>query len=136
MSKTKEILLKLIWGIALGFAVSRIGFANYDQVFAMFNLQDQRMFLAFISGALIMTVYFLAVRRSGVKTTRIHAGIVPGSIFFGIGWALTGGCPAVILMQIAHGRLPAVLTFAGVSLGMMSFRIVNTKFLRIDRGSC
>lgn len=122
-------------GLALGFAVTRIGFGDYGELNAMFTFQDLRMLFAFAGAVALIVVAFLLLR---VRRTpgRIHAGVVPGAILFGTGWAISGGCPAIPIIQVASGYLPAVVTIGGVVVGMKLARWANTRFLRIDRGSC
>lgn len=42
------------------------------------------------------------------------AGVVPGAVLFGTGWAISGGCPAIPIAQVASGYLPAVVTIGGI----------------------
>jgi len=128
---------KFIFGGMLGFTVSCIGFADYDQVHAMFSLNDFRMLIAFaLATALGFGYFHFFARTSKIRKYKFHPGIVPGSVLFGTGWALTGGCPAVILTQLGHGHMPALVTFFGISLGVVTYRRIHAKFFRWDRGSC
>ena len=128
---------KAFWGIVLGFVVSRIGFVDFNEVHQMFLLADLRMFLAFASGVTLVVIYFLLVNGGKVtQTAFFHPGIVPGSVLFGTGWALTGGCPAVVMLQLSHGYLPAAVTFAGVTAGMLAYRWVHSRYFRWTQSSC
>jgi uncharacterized protein len=122
-------------GLALGFTVARIGFADFGELNAMFTFQDLRMLFAFAGAVGLIAVAFLLLRvRRGPG--RIHAGVVPGGILFGAGWAISGGCPAIPIVQVASGYLPAVATIGGVVVGMKLSRWANARFLHVDRGSC
>ncbi|MFF5364475.1 YeeE/YedE thiosulfate transporter family protein [Streptomyces scabiei] len=75
----------------------------------------------------------LRVRRDA---GRIHAGVVPGAVLFGIGWAISGGCPAIPVIQVAGGCLPAVITILGIVVGVGLCRWAGARrLLRVDRGS-
>lgn len=125
----------IVCGLALGFAITRIGFGDFGEVNAMFTFQDLRMFFAFIGAVVIIVGAFLLLRVRR-QPGRIHAGVVPGAVLFGTGWAISGGCPAIPIVQVASGYLPAVVTVGGVAVGMWLSRWANTRYLHLDRGSC
>jgi hypothetical protein len=129
------LLGNIIAGLALGYTVTNIGFGDYTELNRMFTFQDLRMFLAFAGAVAIIVVVFALMR---VRRTpgRIHAGVIPGAIMFGTGWAISGGCPAIPIIQLASGYLPAIVTIAGVIVGIRLCRWTNAKYLHLDRGSC
>jgi len=129
------LLVAILAGLVLGFTLSMIGFGDFAQLNAMFTFQDLRMLFAFAGAVGLIAVTFLLLRvRRG--TSRIHAGVVPGAILFGAGWAVSGGCPGIPLVQISTGYLPAVFTIAGVAVGIRMCRWANGRFFHLDRGSC
>ncbi|WP_340375364.1 YeeE/YedE thiosulfate transporter family protein [Streptomyces sp. SS7] len=130
------LLANLLTGLALGFTVTRIGFGDYAELNRMFTFQDPRMLLSFFGAVVVIASVFalLRVRRGG---GRIHAGVVPGAVLFGIGWAISGGCPAIPVVQVASGYLPALATIAGIVVGVRLCRWASGRHLiRIERGSC
>ncbi|MFF9122725.1 YeeE/YedE thiosulfate transporter family protein [Streptomyces sp. NPDC014889] len=129
------LLANVITGLALGFTVSNIGFGDYAELNRMFTFQDLRMFLSFAGAVAIIVVAFALLR---VRRTpgRIHAGVIPGAVLFGTGWAISGGCPAIPIVQVAAGYLPALVTIAGVAVGIWLCRWANARFFHLDRGSC
>lgn len=129
------LLANVVVGLGLGYTVTNIGFGDYAELNRMFTFQDLRMFLAFAGAVAIIAVVF-AIMRVRRRPTRIHAGVVPGAAMFGIGWAISGGCPAIPIIQVASGYLPALVSVAGVVVGIRLCRVMTTKYLRIDTGSC
>ena len=129
------LLANVVVGLGLGYTVTNIGFGDYAELNRMFTFQDLRMFLAFAGAVAIIAVVF-AIMRVRRGPTRIHAGVVPGAAMFGIGWAISGGCPAIPIIQVASGYLPALVSVAGVVVGIRLCRVMTTKYLRIDTGSC
>jgi hypothetical protein len=129
------LVANIIAGLALGYTVANIGFGDYAELNRMFTFQDLRMFLAFAGAVGIIVVVFALI---GVRRTpgRIHAGVVPGAVLFGTGWAISGGCPAIPIIQVASGYLPALVTIAGVIVGIWLCRWANAKYFHLDRGSC
>lgn len=135
--RTRGALLfaNIITGLALGYVVTNIGFGDYAELNRMFTFQDPRMLGAFAGAVAIIVVVFgiIGVRR---QPGRIHKGVVPGAVLFGTGWAISGGCPAIPIIQLASGYLPALFTIAGVMVGIWLCRWANAKFFQLDRGSC
>ncbi len=129
------LFANVIAGLALGFVVADIGFGDYGQLHSMFTFQQPRMLLAFAGAVAIIVVVFglLGVRRN---PPRLHAGVVPGAALFGIGWAISGGCPAIPLVQLGSGYLPAIATIAGIVVGMRLCRRVAPRVLPAGTGSC
>ncbi|MGH3657929.1 MAG: YeeE/YedE thiosulfate transporter family protein [Micromonosporaceae bacterium] len=129
------LIANIIAGLALGYTVANIGFGDYTELNRMFTFQDLRMLLAFTGAVMIIMLIFALLR---VRRTpgRIHAGVIPGAILFGTGWAITGGCPAIPIVQVATGYLPALITITGVTVGIRLSAWANAKYFHLDRGSC
>ena len=125
-----------LFGLMLGFTVSMIGFSDFGELNRMFTLRDFRMFLSFAGGVALAIGGYLAIKAAPSRTKPIHRGTVPGSILFGAGWALSGGCPMIPIVQIGEGYLPAIATIAGISAGMVSFRTVNARWLHLESDNC
>lgn len=129
------LLANIITGLALGYTVTNIGFGDYAELNRMFTFQDLRMFLSF-AGAVVIIVCVFALLRVRRTPGRIHAGVVPGAVLFGTGWAISGGCPAIPIIQVASGYLPAVVTIVGVAVGIRLCRWANARYVQVDSGSC
>lgn len=129
------LIANIIAGLALGYTVANIGFGDYAELNRMFTFQDLRMLLAFAGAvAIIVAVYALIrVRRT---PGRIHAGVIPGAVLFGTGWAISGGCPAIPIVQVGSGYVPALITIAGVIVGIRLCHWANARYFHLDRGSC
>jgi hypothetical protein len=93
------------------------------------------MLLAFAGAVAIILLVFALLR---VRRTpgRIHAGVIPGAALFGTGWAISGGCPAIPIVQVASGYLPALVTIAGITIGIRLCSWANARYFHLDRGSC
>lgn len=126
------------FGAAMGFGLARMGFADFGEVQRLFSFADMRLLFCFATAVGIGMIGFalLGRYRSAPAPRRIHRGTVPGGLLFGIGWALTGACPSVVLVQLGQGYLPALITACGVLLGVWMYRSLNRRYLRWDTGSC
>ncbi|MGW6358824.1 YeeE/YedE thiosulfate transporter family protein [Streptomyces sp. NPDC055092] len=129
------LLANIITGLALGYTVSRIGFGDYTELNRMFTFQDLRMLFSF-TGAVGIIVCAFALLRIRRTPGRIHAGVIPGAVLFGTGWAISGGCPAIPIIQVAGGYVPALVTIVGVIVGIRLCRWANARYFHLDRGSC
>lgn len=139
MKQARELAATVVVAAALGFALSRIGFSSWDEVHQMFTFSELRMTLVFALGVAILAPAWVLVRRfqGAVWPTRaIHKGTFVGGLLFGAGWALSGACPSIALVQIGEGQLAAFVTLAGVLLGNLLYGVVHARWFRWDTGSC
>jgi uncharacterized membrane protein YedE/YeeE len=125
------------FGLALGFALSHIGFADYTEVHRMFTFADLRLFMTFACAVLLTALGFaLFGGKSSPPSRPLHKGTIVGAALFGLGWAVAGACPGVVLVQIGEGRIVAFVSLAGVIAGAWLYGLVHARYFRWDRGSC
>lgn len=138
MSATMGVHLRYAgYGLLLGFCLSRMGFSSYDEVHKMFVFSDLRLFLTFVGGVSLSMAALFLMRRLGPMPPRpLHPGVAIGGVLFGIGWAVTGACPGVVLVQLGEGQLPAAITFIGVLCGAWLYPRLHARFFRWDTGTC
>jgi hypothetical protein len=123
------------FGFALGGTVSAVGLSDFGELHRMFTFADLRLFLAF-GGAVVLAGIGFAIHCRGRMPERpLRRGTVPGALVFGAGWALCGGCPGAVLVQIGEGRLAALVTLGGILAGTAIGRWVKG-VLGWDPGSC
>jgi uncharacterized membrane protein YedE/YeeE len=123
-------------GILMGFGLSRIGFSDFGEVHRMFLFEDFRLLLTF-AGAVALSMVGLAVWKGGKRESRrLHKGTVAGGLLFGIGWAVTGACPSIAVVQLGEGKLAAALTLAGIIAGTWLYPRIHRRFFGWDGGSC
>lgn len=124
-------------GMLMGIALSSIGFSNYSELHKMFLFADLRMMFTF-AGAVLIAFVVLNFFMQGLPQTKkpLHPGIIPGSVLFGAGWAISGSCPSIALVQLGEGQLAALFTMLGILFGVWSYRRMHRKFFRWDSGSC
>ena len=138
-AKLKIHLIYGFLGASMGYILSAIGFADYDEVFKMFTFQDTRMFFAFASAVMISALVFSALhfsKRLDYERKPFHPGTIPGSIIFGYGWALCGACPGVVFIQLGQGKMAALATLIGIYAGVRAYRVFHARNFQWDTGSC
>jgi uncharacterized membrane protein YedE/YeeE len=123
----KAYLSAAAFGLAFGAVVSASGLSDWGEVHRMFTLgvgqggptlANLRLVLAFGGAVLLTTLAFRAfARHDEIPPKPIRGGTVPGAILFGLGWALTGACPAASLTQIGEGKALALVSLAGILAG-------------------
>lgn len=124
-------------GLAFGFVLSRAGFADFGEIHLMFTFADLRLLLAFAGAVVIIAAVYLALGRRWQEPRAVFTrGTIPGGLLFGAGWALTGACPSVVLVQLANGHLMALATLLGILLGTAIYPAINEKYLHISSGGC
>ncbi len=128
-------------GLVLGFVLSRIGFTSWDEVHRMFTFESFRMLMAFALGVFLLAVGWWLVRRLSPIPPRwsprpIHKGTAVGGVVFGVGWALSGACPSIALVQLGEGQWAALFTIAGMIAGNWLYSVVHERYFRWTAGSC
>ena len=106
-----KTLMTGVVGALFGFVMSRIGFTSW-------------LLLAKVS------------RQPTSAPRGMHPGILGGGALFGIGWALSGGCPTIVLAQIGEGQLAAVCTLGGIIVGNWVYSLVHERYFKWPTTSC
>lgn len=61
------------------------------------------------------------------QKSKLTAGLILGSIIFGIGWGLAGYCPGPAITSIASLQLRPVIFVASMLIGMFIFKVFETR---------
>ena len=131
--------MTFVVGIVFGAALSRIGFTSWDEVHGMFTFADLRLTLTFAMAVAFLVGAWWGFARGGREvgiTRKIHKGTVAGGILFGVGWALSGACPSIGLVQLGEGQMGALWTLAGIFVGNAIYAWVHPRFFGWSTGSC
>lgn len=125
------------FGLIMGYSLAQMGFADFGEVHRLFALIDLRLLLTFGTGVMLAMVGFAVLAR-GKKLPKkfLHKGTIMGGILFGIGWAVTGACPSIALVQLGQGYLPAIFTIFGILSGVWFYPKVHARYFRWDTGAC
>lgn len=132
-------LLTCLTGVLLGFSLSKIGFSSWDEVHAMFTFGSFRLTGAFaLAAGTLFVAWKIITKTTGATWSRrdIHKGTILGGSLFGTGWALSGACPSIALVQIGEAQLGALVTFTGMLVGNFLYSVVHERYFRWSTRSC
>lgn len=125
------------FGLLMGLVLSFTGFSDFESIHNMFIFSDLRLLYLFIATLMLSALGFaILTRQIKLNKKPVTSGTVPGSIMFGIGWALTGACPSIALVQIGEGKMAALFTVLGIFFGVWVYRKLSTSTLKLDKGVC
>jgi hypothetical protein len=125
-------------GVVFGVVLSWSGMTSPDIIREGLLFQDPYLFLFFF-GAVATSFVGLRILKvkappavltgetvqwETVKPERRH---VVGSVVFGIGWGISGACPAPIATQLGQGIVWGVPTTVGLVLGIVLFRRMQAR---------
>ncbi len=126
-----------MYGLFMGVILSLVGFTNYAEVHKMFIFADFRLLFMFAATVGISMVGFAVLaRKANLPRKSFTKGTVPGSLLFGAGWAITGACPSIALVQLGEGQFAAIFTVLGMLFGVWSYRRLAAGGLQLDTGVC
>lgn len=127
-SSMKFNIAGLLFGAGFGFVLAAANLHEYTTIHNMLSLKEFDVFglmglaigtslplLAFLERAKVKTVLAGALSLSRSKVQKHH---VVGGAIFGIGWAVSGTCPAPALVMLASGAGLAAITIAGLFIGL------------------
>jgi uncharacterized membrane protein YedE/YeeE len=137
----RDLAGSAVVGLVFGFSLSRIGFSSWDEVHHMFRFENLRMLFVFGGAVGLLGVAWPVVRRASSVPPRwsprpIHRGTLVGSLLFGAGWALSGACPSIALVQLGEGQLAAVWTLLGIFAGNVLYAKVHERYFHWAARSC
>ena len=127
-SSTAHKVLGLLFGAGFGFVLAAANLHEYDTIHKMLRLEEIDVFLL-MGGAIgtsLPLLWWLERRRANTvlggplllsrsKPRREH---IVGGALFGIGWAVSGTCPAPALVMLVSGAGLAAVTITGLFVGL------------------
>jgi len=122
----KRSALFLFLGTIFGLTLSRGGATDYDIIQQMFLFESFQLYGILGVSVGVTALGLFVLKRRGktangatlvIPRKALHRGTVLGSIFFGIGWSMTGMCPGPIFVNIGEGKLYALSALVGALLG-------------------
>lgn len=131
-------LLFLALGALFGFLLSRAGATEPELIARLFLFEDLHLLWVIVSAIAVGAVGVALMRRCGLRAVggqepiRFEAKpylrtLIPGSLLFGAGWGLTGGCPGTVMAMLGEGRLYVLPVIAGLLAGTWLFGLWSSR---------
>ena len=126
-----------ILGLIMGGIMAYTGFSNFNEVHNMFIFADFRLLFGFAGAVGLAMIGFAVLRQLNPASERkINKNTISGGVMFGVGWAITGACPTIALVQVGQGQMAALFTVAGILLGVWSYRYLSSGTLNLGNEIC
>ncbi|MEY2765607.1 MAG: hypothetical protein RL552_512 [Actinomycetota bacterium] len=121
-------IIGLLFGAGFGFVLAAANLHEYKTIHDMLSLEEFDVFLL-MGGSIGVSLPLLWILERN-KTKTVLAGTltlsrspikrqnVIGGALFGVGWAVSGTCPAPALVMLASGAGLAAVTIAGLFIGL------------------
>jgi uncharacterized membrane protein YedE/YeeE len=119
-SSTAVNIRALILGIFFGIVLVKGDVISWYQIQAMFRFQSFHMYGVIGSAVVVGAISLIVLKRLNlhsidgkdliIKKKKLDKGTIFGGIIFGLGWAITGACPAPIYAQVGAGTWLAIIT--------------------------
>lgn len=118
----------LLFGAGFGFVLAAANLHEYDTIHKMLRLEEIDVFLL-MGGAIGVSLPLLWWLERRNTTTALGGRLtlsrskpqrhhIVGGALFGIGWAVSGTCPAPALVMLVSGAGLAAITIIGLFVGL------------------
>lgn len=132
-------LFFLLMGTGFGFVLIYSGASNYNVIYEMFLFKSFHMYgllglavgISFVGVHILEKLKWKAILTKEelsyerLRPTKFH---VIGGLIAGLGWGLTGACPAPALAQVGYGTLSGIFTVLGIFSGVYLYAVVSDKW--------
>lgn len=126
-SSTAVNIRALLLGIFFGTVLVKGEVVSWYQIQAMFRFESFHMYGIIGSAVVVAAISLFILKRLNahsidgdalvIKEKKLNKGTIIGGIIFGLGWAITGACPAPIYAQVGSGTWLAIVTLLSAFAG-------------------
>ncbi|MEW6765339.1 MAG: DUF6691 family protein [Pseudomonadota bacterium] len=131
----------LALGALFGVLLSRAGATQPELIARMFLFENLHLPWVIASAIAVGAAGIALMRRTRLRALGQDSPIrfegkpyarplIAGSLLFGLGWGLTGGCPGTVLAMLGEGKLYAIPIIAGMLVGTWLFGWWSSRKLR------
>ncbi len=127
----------LIFGIVFGIILTKSEVISWYRIQEMFRFQSFHMFGVIGSAILVGFISIQLLKLFKVKSSvgssivyperLYHKGTIFGGLIFGLGWALTGACPAPIFALVGSGYSVFIVTLLSAIFGTFIYGLIKEK---------
>jgi len=131
-------LTMYIGGIFFGFGLAYAGATSPEIVLSFLNLDDLGLLFVILIGLLFTLVVFQGVPKLIKKPPfgerfDVHDGLAvtsrtfTGAVIFGVGWGISGICPATSISAVGTGNWPLWFAIAGMFIGALIYGTIRSR---------
>jgi len=127
----------LILGIAFGIILTKAEVISWFRIQEMFRFQSFHMYGIIGVAVVVGALFVFLLRKTNAKSIdgelivlpekKMNKGIIIGGTLFGLGWALTGGCPGPLYALVGSGATVMVVGLLSALLGTWVYGALQKK---------
>lgn len=128
----------LVGGLFFGFGLAYSGATQPEIVLSFLRLEDLGLLLVIGVALLVTLVTFQGIARimkrppfgerfDGHDGFPITKRSVVGAVIFGVGWGLSGICPATSVAAVGTGNWPLLIAVVGMLLGALVYGTIRSR---------
>ncbi|MEZ4200520.1 MAG: DUF6691 family protein [Candidatus Paceibacterota bacterium] len=132
------LIFMYIGGVVFGLGLAFSGAARPEVVLSFLHLEDLGLLFVIGTALLVTLVTFQIVPHwlkkppfgnhfAGNENLPITQRSVVGAVIFGVGWGISGLCPATSLTAVGMGNVPVVLGVIGMFLGALIYGQIRSR---------
>ena len=126
-------------GILFGITLTKSEVLSWFRIQEMFRFQSPRMYLIIGSAVVVAAASVALLKRLGSKTISGEPIAIPpktlglgvryavGGTIFGLGWALTGACPAPLFALVGNGVTVMIAAIGGALAGTWLYGLLRLR---------
>ena len=128
----KRFIIFLGLGVFFGVVLSKSEVISWYRIYEMFHFSSFHMYGIIGSAILFGGIFIFLLKKFNVKDAngqlidippkqRSYARYLIGGTIFGLGWALSGACPAPMFILLGHGYYIISIAILSAILGKSLF---------------
>ncbi len=133
-----RLLKFLIAGTIFGIILSKAEVVSWYRIYEMFRFESFHMY-GVIGSAVVIGILFTqraqkksitsmyGAEMTFIKKEKGYKRYLIGGTIFGLGWALTGACPAPMFTLLGHGFSIFLVVIASAILGTYIYGLIRHK---------
>ena len=134
----KRFIIFLGLGVFFGVVLSKSEVISWYRIYEMFHFLSFHMYGIIGSAILFGGIFIFLLKKFNVKDAngqlidippkqRSYARFLIGGTIFGLGWALSGACPAPMFILFRHGYYIISIAILSAILGTFIYGLVRDK---------
>ena len=128
----------LIVGFVFGIVLTKSEAVSWYRIYEMFHFQSFHMYGIIMTAVLTGMIGIQFFKRKNIKDIKGRPIIIAdkeagsarywiGGLFFGLGWAMVGACPAPVFILLGAGYFSVAFILAGALIGTFIYGVIKDK---------